>query len=128
MINSEGLHRPFSWQVSPKRRKSLLKFTGCSAAFLPDWPAGAGRRREFFARAAENEFYLEDLVQVLTTTGNRPEFRCLWCRRCRFDRKLTVATCAAGELCVFRALTFIVVGDMVFGNDRLQFLREHLEK
>jgi 2-hydroxychromene-2-carboxylate isomerase len=44
------------------------------------------------------------------------------------DRRLTEASRAAGELGVFGAPTFTVGGEMFFGNDRLDFLREYLEK
>lgn len=44
------------------------------------------------------------------------------------DQRLTEATHAAGELGVFGAPTFVTGGEMFFGNDRLDFVREHLAK
>ena len=71
---------------------------------------------------------LEDLVQALTTTGIDPDPIVSGVDDDGLDRQLTEATHAAGELGVFGAPTFVVGGEMFFGNDRLDFLREHLEK
>ena len=43
------------------------------------------------------------------------------------DDRLTEKSQQAGELGVFGAPTFIVNGEMFFGNDRLEFIRERLE-
>lgn len=42
------------------------------------------------------------------------------------DDRLTRRSQEAGERGVFGAPTFIVNGEMFFGNDRLEFIREHL--
>jgi 2-hydroxychromene-2-carboxylate isomerase len=71
---------------------------------------------------------LEDLVHALTTTGIDPGPIVSGVDDDGLDQQLTEATHAAGELGVFGAPTFVVDGEMFFGNDRLDFLREHLEK
>lgn len=71
---------------------------------------------------------LEDLVQALATTGVDPSPIVSGVDDNDLDQQLTEATHAAGELGVFGAPTFVVDGEMFFGNDRLDFLREHLEK
>jgi 2-hydroxychromene-2-carboxylate isomerase len=43
------------------------------------------------------------------------------------DMALTEASREAGDRGVFGAPTFVADGQMFFGNDRLDFLREHLE-
>jgi 2-hydroxychromene-2-carboxylate isomerase len=43
------------------------------------------------------------------------------------DNRLTEKSQQAGERGVFGAPTFIVNGEMFFGNDRLEFIRERLE-
>lgn len=43
-----------------------------------------------------------------------------------FDQQLDAASLAASELGVFGSPTFIVDGEMFFGNDRLDFLRDAL--
>ena len=42
------------------------------------------------------------------------------------DDRLTRRSQEAAERGVFGAPTFIVSGEMFFGNDRLEFIREHL--
>lgn len=71
---------------------------------------------------------LEDLAQALGAAGIEPSFIVADVDDDALDRQLTEATRAAGELGVFGAPTFIVDGEMFFGNDRLDFLREYLEK
>lgn len=71
---------------------------------------------------------LDDLRQALTTAGVEPSFIVADVDDDGLDRRLTKATRAAGEEGVFGAPTFIVDGEMFFGNDRLDFLREYLEK
>jgi len=71
---------------------------------------------------------LEDLERVLTTAGIDAGPIVADVDDDDLDRQLAEATHAAGELGVFGAPTFIVGGEMFFGNDRLDFLREHLEK
>jgi len=43
------------------------------------------------------------------------------------DDRLTQKSQQAGERGVFGAPTFFVNGEMFFGNDRLEFIRERLE-
>jgi 2-hydroxychromene-2-carboxylate isomerase len=71
---------------------------------------------------------LEDLGQALTAAGIDPDPVVSSVDDDGLDRRLTEETHAAGELGVFGAPTFVVGGEMFFGNDRLEFLREHVEK
>jgi 2-hydroxychromene-2-carboxylate isomerase len=71
---------------------------------------------------------LEDLAKVLTAAGIDPGPVVSVVDDDGLDQQLTKATRAAGELGVFGAPTFVAAGEMFFGNDRLDFLREHLEK
>jgi 2-hydroxychromene-2-carboxylate isomerase len=70
----------------------------------------------------------EDLAQALTMTGADPGAIVSGVDDDGLDRQLTEASRAAGELGVFGAPTFVVGGEMFFGNDRLEFLREYVEK
>jgi 2-hydroxychromene-2-carboxylate isomerase len=97
--------------------------------------AGSDQGREvvdaiFAARWARGEPLgtLEDLEQVLTTAGLDAHRIITDVDDGDLDRRLAEATRAAGDLGVFGAPTFIVGGEMSFGNDRLDFLREYLEK
>jgi 2-hydroxychromene-2-carboxylate isomerase len=71
---------------------------------------------------------LDDLGQALATAGIDPGPIVSDVDEDGLDQQLSAATRAAGELGVFGAPTFIVGGEMFFGNDRLDFLREYLEK
>jgi 2-hydroxychromene-2-carboxylate isomerase len=71
---------------------------------------------------------LAELGQALTTAGIDPAPIVSGVDDDALDQQLTEATRAAGEMGVFGAPTFIVAGEMFFGNDRLDFLREYLEK
>jgi 2-hydroxychromene-2-carboxylate isomerase len=70
----------------------------------------------------------EDLGQALTMAGVEPDAIVSGIDDDDLDRQLTEVSRAAGELGVFGAPTFIVGGEMFFGNDRLDFLRQYLEK
>jgi 2-hydroxychromene-2-carboxylate isomerase len=70
----------------------------------------------------------EDLAQALAMTGADPDAIVSGVDDDDLDRQLTEASRAAGELGVFGAPTFVVGGEIFFGNDRLEFLREYVEK
>ena len=71
---------------------------------------------------------MDDLVQALTASTIDPGPIVGGVDDESLDQRLTDATRLAGELGVFGAPTFIADDQMFFGNDRLEFLREHLQK
>jgi len=70
----------------------------------------------------------EDLAKALSTAGVDPAVIVSGIDDDDLDRQLTDASRAAGDLGVFGAPSFIAGGELFFGNDRLDFLRAHLEK
>jgi 2-hydroxychromene-2-carboxylate isomerase len=68
----------------------------------------------------------EDIAAVLAKAGVRIDAATL--DDPTLDARLSEASHAAAERGVFGAPTFIEGGEMFFGNDRLDFLRRHLEQ
>jgi len=68
----------------------------------------------------------EDLAHVLDGAGIGEARVISMVDDGELDDRLTRRSQEAGERGVFGAPTFIVNGEMFFGNDRLEFIREHL--
>ena len=69
----------------------------------------------------------EDLVRILEDAGIADARIVSRVDDGSLDDRLTEKSQQAGERGVFGAPTFIVNGEMFFGNDRLEFIRERLE-
>ncbi|QOZ56060.1 2-hydroxychromene-2-carboxylate isomerase [Bradyrhizobium sp. CCBAU 53338] len=70
----------------------------------------------------------DDVAAVLTAAGMNAASMAASLDDEDLDKQLTESSSLAGDLGVFGAPTFIIGGEMFFGNDRLDFLRKHLEK
>lgn len=69
----------------------------------------------------------EDIVRVLDGAGIREDGILSGLNDDELSDRLSFESKKAADRGVFGAPTFIVKGEMFFGNDRLEFVREHLE-